>query len=63
MIRKPKGCAALAAALAIASMIAGAPTAQAQSVEDFYRARSVTMIVPTAPWMPASATLPSHRYS
>lgn len=50
MIRKLTGRAALAAALAIASgVVAGAQSALAQSVEDFYRGRSVTLIVPTAP--------------
>lgn len=48
MIRTPKGHAALVAAFAIAAFI-GAASAMAQSVEDFYRGRSVTLIVPTAP--------------
>ncbi len=48
MIRKPTGSAALAAAFAIASLMS-VTSALAQSVEDFYRGRSVTLIVPTAP--------------
>lgn len=47
MIRTHMSRAAAGAALLAAATIAGG--AQAQGVEDFYRGRTVTMIVPTAP--------------
>jgi tripartite-type tricarboxylate transporter receptor subunit TctC len=49
MIRTTMISAALGAALLAGAAIGGAAPGFAQSVEDFYRGRAVTLIVPTAP--------------